>query len=206
MTPVRFGGPVGTVLDKTTRLSVHPRCIGELQVIVRDPNAWAAGLAQAGGEDAFASALQHAALRHAGEAFADLAAASGVMKAMGDVHSLIGKTTDGINHQLSSMGATVQVGDLALSLSDDDFTALKEATKQAAMKKLQEQQQQQQQAVQQQPPPPPAQLAPGTRVIARWTDGREFPATIQNWTGAHYEITWDGGANAFVPASAVRTL
>jgi hypothetical protein len=51
----------------------------------------------------------------------------------------------------------------------------------------------------------PAVIGPGSRVIATWQDGRQFPATVRSFNGTQYEIMWDGqSTTTWVPANAVR--
>jgi hypothetical protein len=198
MNAIRFGGPLGSVFDKATGVTAHPRCVCELELVVRDPNAYGACVAQMGGEEALSQAIQQTALKHLGAALAERTAEKGLMTAMSNAQPLSEKTSAGVDLEIASIGATVRIGSIMISLPEEDVTAIKAVGAQAARKKIQEMQQQSAAAAS------PAVLAPGTRVIARWNDGREFGATVQKWTGTHYEIAWDGGGNAFVGADAVR--
>ena len=51
----------------------------------------------------------------------------------------------------------------------------------------------------------PVGFAPRTRVLATWSDGRTFPATVRSFNGTQVEIVWDGSTEStWLPAASVR--
>ena len=51
----------------------------------------------------------------------------------------------------------------------------------------------------------PGAIGPGSHVLATWTNGQTYGASVRGFDGTNYEIAWDnGGAVAWIPASAVR--
>jgi hypothetical protein len=192
MVQIRFGGPLGDVLDGTSHITVRPRMMGEAQIIGNDLNAVALEM---GGQEALVSWVQGTIMTHAPQTFATLSAEKGVMKAMSDVPTLVQMITQRVDPELAQIGARLQIGSITINLSEEDVNALKAAMAQAAQKKRE-------QAMR---PRLPTMMAPGTRVMARWTDGREFGATVRNFNGTHYEIVWDGASEStFVTPDRVR--
>ena len=188
MIQVRFGSTL-SALDPTLGLAITPRCFGEAQLRVVDAAAYQAAVAQMGGEEALAPAVQQSITKNLGRVFGQVVEAKGILQAIRATPTIIQETSAGVDRELASMGAAVQIGDLTISLSKEDLEHVQRLTAELAAKKREQAQ----------------QLTPGTHVIARWTDGREFGATIRSWTGTHYEIVWDGGsASAFVAKELVR--
>ncbi len=186
MIPFRFGGSLGTVLDPATQLTVHPRCLGEARLVARDANAFNAAIAQAGGEEALGRWVAGRLLAQAQPVFEAAVAEKGLKRAIAEAHLLVRSTTERVDAVLASTGASVQIENLQVNLPPNDVDALKAA--QAAPKKS-------------------GAIAPGTRVIARWTDGREFGATVRNFDGARYEIVWDGATEStFLTPDCVRPV
>jgi hypothetical protein len=46
--------------------------------------------------------------------------------------------------------------------------------------------------------------AAGTRVLARWSDGAFYPATVRHFNGTHYEVAWENGASAWLEPGQVK--
>jgi len=185
---IRFGSSLAAV-DPALGLSVAPRCFGEAEVQITDANAWHAAVAQMGGEEATSPAIQQAITKALAAVFGELVGANGVMKTISDTPALIQRTNEGASRALASWGVAVSIGSLNVNLGDEDMNHIRRLSAEAAAKKRAAH----------------AQLSPGTHVIARWTDGREFGATIRGWNGTYYEIVWDGGtASAFLPKESVR--
>jgi len=83
-----------------------------------------------------------------------------------------------INAELSAEGSSVQIMELHLNFTEEDQAAMMSSA-----------------------------LVPGARVLATWSDGRTFPATVRSFNGSMYEVVWVGGqGSAWVPASAVRAV
>jgi hypothetical protein len=197
MIQVRFGGAMGDVLDGTSKIIVKPRCMGEARILGRDPAHFAAAIPEMGGEEAVASWVQGTIMQTVTRAFTLLAADKGMMKAMGDIATLIQAATAPVDQELAQIGARIEFGSITINLSPEDIEALRAATAAAAQKKRE-------QAMR---PALPTMFVPGTRVLARWTDGRELGATIRNFNGTHYEIVWDGATEStFLTPDRVRPI
>lgn len=53
-------------------------------------------------------------------------------------------------------------------------------------------------------PSGPAGLAVGAHVLARWTDGNVYGATIRQRRGRQYEVAWDAGGTAWIPEQHLK--
>jgi hypothetical protein len=188
---LQFRGPLANVIDPKLGELVSPRCAGEARIEAANPASYQAAVGQAGGEEAFGNWIKAKIVNHLATSFRESVEADGVMRAIGATHLLAGKVTQNVNRELVAVGAAVQIGSIGISLPPGDVERLKAAAAEAARSA--------------QPAPAAQAFTPGTHVIARWSDGREFGATIRGWNGTHYEIAWDGGsASAFVTRDAVR--
>lgn len=176
---------MGSLLDPETHVVVNPKIFGEARLRVQDPAVFSAQSAALGGDAAIVSAAQMYVCRQFKEAAQSAVAAGTSAKALGQhLQGMTAAIVAKADAELRSMGAAVQVGSWNLSFSDEDAARLKSAPRRA---------------------PAAAQptlnlLAAGARVVATWTDGRAYPATVRGFNGTHYEIVWDGGASsAWIP-------
>jgi hypothetical protein len=46
--------------------------------------------------------------------------------------------------------------------------------------------------------------APGTRVLAVWTDGASYPAVVRHFNGTHYEVAWENGESLWLEPGRVK--
>ncbi len=185
---VPFGGSL-RVGDPAIRFFVNGRMFGDAEVTVTNPSAWQSAVAQAGGEEAITHALQHPIRQAVIAALEAMVEANGVANAIQSTPALMQQASEGASRTVASMGAAISISKLNVIINDEDMQRARELSAEAAEKKR----------------AAPGQLSPGTHVIARWSDGREFGATIRGWNGTVYEIVWDGGsASAFVPRENVR--
>lgn len=44
----------------------------------------------------------------------------------------------------------------------------------------------------------------GTRVLAEWTDGSFYPATVRHFNGTSYQVAWENGATAWLSPGQIR--
>jgi hypothetical protein len=208
--PLQFGGPLPSILD-TSGARISPRCFGNGELVAQDPAAFAAASASAGGPDAMVAWVNGAIVRALGEALAARCAEGGAMKAVSAFArpEPAAEIAGVVSAQLAQARATVQINTLNVTLSDEDREALMAAVKDAAMRNRQEKMREIAAAQGGAAAPPanahaPGELAPGTRVLATWTDGRSYPGTVQRTQNGYHEITWDAGGNAWVPLAQVQ--
>jgi hypothetical protein len=50
----------------------------------------------------------------------------------------------------------------------------------------------------------PGAHAPGTRVLAVWTDGAFYPAVVRHFNGTHYEVAWENGESQWLEPGRVK--
>src|SRR6516165_9672717 len=104
---IRFGSSTSAV-DPTLGLSLSPRCFGEAQLRVVNPNAYQATIGQMGGEQGFAPIVQQIIAKHVGRAFGEMVGANGILAAMKATPTLIQKSTAAVDQELASAGVAVQ--------------------------------------------------------------------------------------------------
>lgn len=195
MIHVKFGGALAEVLDGMSKITVKPRCIGEGRIVGRDEHHFRAAIPEMGGEEAVSVWVQGTIIRHTGRALVLLAASNGIVSAMNDVPALVRTATPLIDEELAEIGARIELDTITILLAPDDLEAIRKATVVVAHQKRE-------QAMR---PAMPTMFVPGTRVVARWTDDRERPATVRNFNGTHYEIVWDGATEStFLTPDRVR--
>jgi len=197
MLPVRFEGALGDVLDGTSKITVRPRCTGEANVVARDAEHFAAAIPEMGGEAQVTVWVQGTVMQHLRRALHLLAAERGLALAMNETAALFGAATPPIDEELGQIGARIELVSIAIALSPEDTDALRAATAAVIRTKAEDRMR----------PAFPTMFVPGARVLGRWTDGRERPATVLCFNGTHYEVVWDGATEStFLTPEHVRVF
>lgn len=132
---LRFGGPVGTVLDATTRVSVTPSVIGEATVRVVDPMRLVAALVAAPNQDPFTtfqSYVQYAVLEATKAGLGSVPGATGGAASLfvdpAAQASLAPSIARDAGARLAPMGVElVALSTWQLTLSDEDAARLNPA-------------------------------------------------------------------------------
>ncbi len=50
----------------------------------------------------------------------------------------------------------------------------------------------------------PGSYEPGTRVLATWSDGAFYPATVRLFNGTHYQVAWENGESAWLEPGRIK--
>jgi hypothetical protein len=215
----QWGGALGTVRDQS-EMDFHPSVFGSAHLDVMDPAAFGQTLAQHGGEQAFVEAVKRSLVQTLSTVVASRVSRDSILGVTRDSAGLIADVESHENRMLQSTGINLRIMNLQVTLPEDETAALQKLVMDAAMVKRAAMMAEQAAAAPQaatastaatepqyqwHPSGAPAPFTPGTRVIATWSDGRQYPGLVRGCDGTNYELVWEGStAVAWVPATAVR--
>lgn len=206
----QWGGPLGLVKDQS-EVDLHPNAFGSAHIDVVDPGAFAAALAQHGGEPGLIESVKRSIMQSLATVLSSRLSRDSMLGVMRDSAGLIADVESYGNRMLQSTGAGLRIMNLQVTLTEEDMASLQKAQVASAMATQAKATTEPNPAFPLAPafapsaPSGGAPFPPGTRVIATWSDGKGYPGQVKNFDGKNYELMWEGSAAiAWVPAASVR--
>jgi len=138
MVGIRFGGPLYEVVDPVTQLAVSPRTMGDFSLLVRDPARLVTAMLGMSGDDLDPVLLWVKAivLRQLGTAVAQEVMGGKDVLSPALVPAALDRVAGELGELESSGLAVTRFGEVMLTFSEADITALKEARLAAAKAKI----------------------------------------------------------------------
>jgi len=138
MVGIRFGGALSSVLDPGTQIAVSPRTMGDFSLVVRDPSRLvAAMLGQGNGDlDPLLGWVKTLVLRQLGAAIGQEVEEGKGILSPGLVPAALDRVAGDLGELESSGLHVTRFGEVMLSFSEADMTALKAAQVAAAKAKI----------------------------------------------------------------------
>ncbi len=200
----QWGGSLGSFRDQS-EVELRPNAFGSAHVDVMDPAAFAAALAQYGGEAFLVETVRASILTSLATVLESRLCRDSMLGVMRDSAGLIADVESYGNRILQPTGAALRIMNLQVTLTEEDMAALQKAQVASMGVRAGKAITEPQPAMAVPESVPNGPLPPGTRVIATWSDGKAYPGQVKNFDGKNYELVWEGSAAiAWVPAAAVR--